>query len=221
MKRSRSERSGKKPDLGRRAFLQVSLAASGALVVGVAWTGLAAAGDGADTAWKPNLYVRIHPDGRVVIVSKNPEAGQGVKTAFPMVVAEHLEVDWKQVEVEHAPLDDRYGRQAIGGSRGTPDGWDDLRIAGAGALHLLKQAAALQWSAPAGELTAHKGVITHPSSGRSAPFADFLQSAAGMPVPEVSKLALKTRPEQFNLLGKFVPGVDNASIIHGLSLIHI
>ena len=73
---------------------------------------------------------KIDPDGKVTIISKNPEGGQGVKTAFPMVVAECLEVDWKDVHVETADLavDDRYGRQALGGSRGTPDGWDDLRL---------------------------------------------------------------------------------------------
>ena len=131
--------------LSRRAFLQVSLAASGALLVGVARPGALAADAHGGEAWKPNLYVRIDTDGKVTIVSKNPEAGQGVKTAFPMVVAEHLEVDWKDVRVEQAPLDDRYGRQAIGGSRGTPDGWDDLRIAGAGALLVLKNAAAAEW----------------------------------------------------------------------------
>ena len=218
MKRYPSESKDRSPDLKRRAFLQVSLAASGALVVGVGWAGLASGDEGTAEVWKPNLYVRIHPDGRVVIVSKNPEAGQGVKTAFPMVVAEHLEVDWENVEVEQAPLDDRYGRQAIGGSRGTPDGWDDLRVAGAGALYLLKQAAALQWNAPVDELTAKGGVISHAPSGRSAPFAEFLGRAADMPVPEVSMLNLKTRPEQFGLLGKFVPGVDNPKIIHGKPL---
>ena len=86
----------------------------------------------AEETWVPNLYVRIDPDGKITIVSKNPDAGQGVKTAFPMVVAECLEVDWKDVHVEQAPADDRYGRQALGGSRGTPDGWDDLRVAGTG-----------------------------------------------------------------------------------------
>ena len=78
-------------DPGRRAFLKVTLAASGALLVGVQWAG-AEDKVAAGSTWKPNLYVRIAPDGQVTIVSKNPEAGQGVKTAFPMVVAEHLEV---------------------------------------------------------------------------------------------------------------------------------
>ena len=204
--------------ISRRAFLQVSLAASGALLVGVARPGtLAAEGLEGDT-WKPNLYVRIGRDGTVTIVSKNPEAGQGVKTAFPMVVAEHLEVDWKDVRVEQAPLDDRYGRQAIGGSRGTPDGWDDLRMAGAGALYLLIHAAAAKWGVPAGECTARSGVVHHEASGSSAAYETLLDTAAGLPLPEVSSLKLKTRPEEFRLLGKFVPGVDNPKIIHGKPL---
>ncbi|MGD8346266.1 MAG: molybdopterin-dependent oxidoreductase, partial [Lysobacterales bacterium] len=200
----------------RRAFLKVSLAASGALVVGVGWTGLAAAAG--EETWVPNLYVRIHPDGRVTIVSKNPEAGQGVKTAFPMVVAEHLEIPWERVEVEQAPLDDRYGRQVVGGSRGTPDGWNDLRIAGAGALYMLTQAAAQQWNVPFESLAAADGVIRHEESGRSAAYETLLEAAARQSVPDVSVLKLKNRPHEFKLLGRFVPGVDNARIIHGKPL---
>jgi isoquinoline 1-oxidoreductase beta subunit len=205
------------PRLGRRAFLKVSLLASGALVVGTAWVRDADAGlEGA--TWKPNPYVRIDRDGTVTIVSKNPEAGQGVKTAFPMVVAECLEVDWQDVEVEQAPLDDRYGRQAVGGSRGTPDGWDDLRIAGTGALLLLTRAAAAQWGVSPAECTARSGVIHHAASGRTAPYATLLDAAADLPVPDVSELKLKSRPEDFRLLGTFVPGVDNPKIITGQAL---
>lgn len=206
------------PDLTRRAFLKVSMAASGALLVGVGWTGHASAEVMEGTAWKPNLYVRIDRDGTVTIVSKNPEAGQGVKTAFPMVVAEHLEVDWEIVQVEQAPLDDRYGRQVVGGSRGTPDGWDDLRIAGAGALYMLKQAAANMWSVPVSECSAKSGVIHHQASARTAAYQTLLVAVAALPVPDVSKLKLKTRPEEFKLLGRFVPGVDNPRIIHGKPL---
>ena len=206
------------PDLSRRSFLKVSLLASGALVVGVGWTVPGSANEIKNETWVPNLYVRINRDGTVTIVSKNPEAGQGVKTAFPMVVAECLEVDWKDVNVEQAPLDDRYGRQVVGGSRGTPDGWDDLRIAGTGALYLLTAAAAGQWRVPASECKAKSGVIHHPGSGRSAPYAELLDFAAALPVPEVSELKLKSRPEDFSLLGSFVPGVDNHKILTGQPL---
>jgi len=202
----------------RRTFLKVSLMASGALLVGVGRGSTARANSLDGDTWKPNLYVRIDRDGRVTIVSKNPEAGQGVKTAFPMVVAECLEVDWKDVHVEQAALDDRYGRQVIGGSRGTPDGWDDLRIAGTAALHLLMAAAARKWGVSNSECSAESGAIFHPASGRSIPYAELLEIAATLPVPEASELKLKSRPSEFKLLGKFIPGVDNQEIVTGQPL---
>jgi len=206
------------PGMNRRSFLQVSLLASGALLIGVGRCVESTASDSGDQTWAPNLYVRIGPDGQVTIVSKNPEAGQGVKTAFPMVVAECLDVDWRDVRVEQAPLDDRYGRQVVGGSRGTPDGWDDLRIAGAGARHLLIAAAAARWGVPTGECSTASGSVIHESSGQSATYASLLEAAAGLPAPAVSELRLKSRPEEFTLLGRFVPGVDNPRILTGQPL---
>jgi len=207
-----------KTGMDRRAFLKVSMMASGALMIGVNWTSATLASELDGDRWVPNLYVRIDRDGKVTIVSKNPEAGQGVKTAFPMVVAECLEVDWKDVNVEQAPLDDRYGRQVIGGSRGTPDGWNDLRIAGTGALHLLTAAAASKWGVSATECSAKSGTIRHKASGKSATYQTLLDAAAKLPVPAVSELKLKSRPEDFKLLGTFVPGVDNPRIVTGQSL---
>jgi isoquinoline 1-oxidoreductase beta subunit len=168
--------------------------------------------------WIPNLYVRIDPDGKITIVSKNPEAGQGVKTAFPMVVAECLNVDWNDVSVEQAPLDDRYGRQVIGGSQGTPDGWDDLRIAGTAACHLLIAAAAEQWAVSSDECSAENGTVVHEASGRSARYESLLETAAALPVPDIADLDLKSRPSDFSLLGTFVPGVDNPQILTGQPL---
>jgi isoquinoline 1-oxidoreductase beta subunit len=180
--------------MDRRTFLQTSLLASGALLVGVARGDEAAAEGPGGERWAPNLYVRIDRDDRVTIVSKNPEAGQGVKTAFPMVVAECLDVDWQKVTVEQAPLDDRYGRQVIGGSYGTPDGWDDLRIAGTGARQLLIAAAAQQWNVAAEACSTSKGSVLHEVSGRSATYGSLLATAARMPAPDVADLKLKSRP---------------------------
>jgi isoquinoline 1-oxidoreductase beta subunit len=132
-----------------------------------------------------------------------------------MVVAECLEVDWQDVHVEQAPADDRYGRQALGGSRGTPDGWDDLRIAGTGALYLLLGAAAKEWAVPMAECSAASGIVTHEPSGRSKTYANLLATAATLPAPDVSDLELKSRPSEFKLLGTRVPGVDNQKILTG------
>ena len=204
--------------MDRRAFLKVSMLASGALLVGCGRISSTGSGIAENETWVANLYVRIDTDGTITIVSKNPEAGQGVKTAFPMVVAECLNVDWKNVSVEQAPLDDRYGRQVIGGSRGTPDGWDDLRIAGTAARHLLVTAAAKDWGVPPGECSAEKGVVMHAASGRSARYESLLDAAAQLDVPDVDELDLKSRPSDFSLLGTFVPGVDNMKIHTGQPL---
>jgi len=204
--------------MDRRTFLQVSLLASGALLVGVGRSTDSCAASQGIERWAPNLYVRIERDGRVTIVSKNPEAGQGVKTAFPMVVAECLDVDWQNVSVEQAPLDDRYGRQVVGGSRGTPDGWDDLRVAGTGARALLIAAAAKQWGVAAEDCTTANGTVHHAPSQREASYASLLETAAVLPAPDPADLQLKSRPEEFRLLGRFVPGVDNAQILTGQPL---
>jgi isoquinoline 1-oxidoreductase beta subunit len=202
-------------NMDRRSFLKVTMLASGALMVAVGSYGTLLAGETGQETWKPNLYVRIDPDGKITIVSKNPEGGQGVKTAFPMVVAECLEVDWKDVHVEQAPLDDRYGRQVAGGSRGTEDGWDDLRIAGTGASHLLLTAASVEWNVPVTECYAESGSVKHKPSGKSKSYASLLKTAATLPVPDVSKLKLKSQPSEFKLLGSFVRGVDNQKILTG------
>jgi isoquinoline 1-oxidoreductase beta subunit len=204
--------------MDRRLFIKASILASGALMVGCGRLDPEQADATLSDPWMANLYVRIDPDGKITIVSKNPEGGQGVKTAFPMVVAESLNVDWKDVSVEQAPLDDRYGRQVAGGSRGTPDGWDDLRIAGAAAGHLLIAAAADQWGVSPDECGAEGGAVLHKATGRSARYETLLETAASLPVPDVDELHLKSRPEDFSLLGTFVPGVDNSKILTGQPL---
>jgi len=204
--------------MDRRSFLKVSMLASGALIIGCGRFDPAEASELKNGTWVPNLYVRIDTDGSITIVSKNPEAGQGVKTAFPMVVAECLNVDWKTVSVEQAPLDDRYGRQVIGGSRGTPDGWDDLRVAGTAAHRLLVAAAAEEWGVSTDGCSAESGVVAHAASGRSARYETLLETAARLPVPDIADLDLKSRPADFSLLGTFVPGVDNPKILTGQPL---
>ncbi len=95
----------------RRNFLKIAAATGGGLLLGFNWTDSEAAVAGAPLkgvaapAIDFNSYLSINPQGVITILSPNPEVGQGIKTAFPIIVAEELDADWKNVVVEQAPLD--------------------------------------------------------------------------------------------------------------------
>src|SRR3954465_3950869 len=123
--------------VSRREFLSVGLTALGGLAVGVR----IAQGDRlpATRAFAPNAFVRVEPNGDVVVVVPRPEMGQGSRTAVAMLVAEELEADWERGRVEQADLDEeRYGPQYAGGSAVVRTSWP-LRQAGAAARTLLVQ----------------------------------------------------------------------------------
>jgi len=100
-----------------------------------------------------NGFLKIADNGQVTIMSPNPEGGQNVKTSMPMIVAEELDIDWKDVIVKQAPLNTKlYSRQFIGGSNAIRSGWNSLRMAGASARRMLCEAAAQSWNVSADDL---------------------------------------------------------------------
>jgi isoquinoline 1-oxidoreductase beta subunit len=204
--------------LDRRAFFKVMGLAGGGLVLAfhLGERGTAHASTAKDFA--PNAYLRIGADGGIVIYSKNPEIGQGIKTAFGMIVAEELDADWAQVRVEQSRIDPSvYGRQFAGGSRSIPMNWDTLRRAGASARAMLVAAAAKEWNVPASECRTDKSVVYHDASGRKLSYAALATKAAALPVPDESTLQLKKRGD-YKLLGKRMSGVDNFDIVTGKPL---
>src|SRR5262245_59381363 len=106
---------GAQKEFSRRDFLKVSGLAGSGLVIGMTLASKPAQAN-ADGKFEPNAFLKISSDGSIVIMSKNPEIGQGVKTSMPQIIAEELEVDWKQILIEQAPLDSRFGDQFAGGS---------------------------------------------------------------------------------------------------------
>src|SRR5206468_672074 len=145
-------------------------AAGGAfLLLGVQASGIVAAatdtaGDNADAEFAPNAFIRIGQDGRVTLVSKQPEIGQGIKTSLPMVIAEELEVDWQDVRVVQGDLNPIYGSQGAGGSTSTPTNYEPFHKLGATARAMLVEAAAQTWRVPAGECRAERGQVIHDAS---------------------------------------------------------
>ena len=209
--------------LDRRSFLKLTGLAGGGLVLGFAMgsdaAAAAAAAAGGDGAFAPNAFLRIARDGSILIYSKGPEIGQGIKTAFPLIIAEELDAKWSDVKVEQAPVNPAvFGRQSAGGSRSIPDSWDQLRRAGAVARQMLIAAAAAQWKVPAGECVAGDSVITH--GKRKATYGALASKAAALPVPEAASVRLKDRKD-YRLLGKWYTGVDNLAVVTGKPLFGI
>jgi isoquinoline 1-oxidoreductase beta subunit len=206
----------------RRAFLKVSAAAGGGLMLQAMLPPLArvALADAPDAATL-NAFVRIAPDGIVTIMSKNPEIGQGIKTMLPMVIAEELDVDWANVRIEQAPLDEaKYGRQFAGGSMATPLNYEPLRRVGAAGRQMLVTAAARNWSVPVSECSTAAGVVHHRGSGRSLPYGALAAKAATLPVPDLSSVTLKD-PKTFKIIGQRIPGIDNGKLVTGQKLFGI
>jgi isoquinoline 1-oxidoreductase subunit beta len=209
----------------RRSFLRVTALAGGGVLLGSylrvldAGEAFAATPGGIGAAeFAPNAFIRMTPDGIVTIIAKNPEIGQGVKTMLPMIIADELDVEWKNVRVEQAPLDTtKFTGQGAGGSTATPTNWLPMRRVGAAARAMLVTAAAQTWGVAESECETSAGTVKHTASGRTLPYGQLLDKAATVKPPEFDKVSLKD-PKQFKIIGTHVPGVDNHSIVTGKPL---
>jgi isoquinoline 1-oxidoreductase subunit beta len=208
--------------LNRRSFLQLTALAGGGLALNLYRSPLAAAqGPGTPPALTPQAFIRIAPDGVVTIMARASESGQGMRNMLPMLIAEELDVDWKDVRVQQAELNEKiYGEQFSGGSANTPQGWEPMRRVGAAGRQLLITAAAQTWSVPEAECTTQSSRVLHSASGRSSSYGELAAKAAALPAPALSAVKLKD-PKDYRIIGHSQPGVDTRAIVMGKPLFGI
>jgi isoquinoline 1-oxidoreductase subunit beta len=221
-------RRGTPAELTRRQFVKLTTLAGSGLTLGFMLPGCGSrptAGTappgpaGAGAAENPFAmpFVHIAPDSTVTVLSKHLEAGQGVWTGLPAIVAEELDASWSQMRVASAPaevplygnlaFDPKGGMQGTGGSTSVANSWLQLRRAGATARAMLVQAAAARWSVPAAEISVTDGVVSHAPSQRRASFGDLAADASRVPVP--TDVQLKD-PARFTLIGRgHLPRLDS------------
>ncbi len=208
-----------KSGLSRRTFLKASALAGGGLLLEFHVPSVRAAVSA--TGEVLNAYIKVMPDGIVTITAKNPEIGQGVKTMLPMLIAEELDVDWKNVRIEQAIADGaRYAPQFAGGSTAAPLNWEPLRRVGAAGREMMVRAAAEALGVPASELRTAAGAVTHVSSGRKLTYGELAAAAAKIAPPDPAAVRLKD-PKDFTIIGTSVRGVDSPLVVEGKPLFGI
>jgi len=154
--------------------------------------------------------VAITPDNKVTISIGNSEMGQGVRTALPMIIADELEADWKQLNIVQGPAADPFKNPVIGAqvtvaSASVRGFYEPLRKAGAAGRAVLIKAAAETWKVPESECTAMKGAVTHKKSNRKLTYGQLCLKAATLELPKNPPLK---KEEEFRYMGKSMPRVD-------------
>ena len=198
--------------LSRRAFLGTSAVAGAGLVIGFYLPGRAQAE--AEGVFSPNAYLRITTDGKITVVVARTEMGQGVWTALPMILAEELEADLKQITIEQAGASTLFGDQTTGGSASVRTTWDPMRKAGAQAREMLITAAATQWGVPRESCKAEGATVVHSATGRKLSYGSLATKAAALPVPESPPL----KKGGYKLVGKSTPRLDTPSKVNGSAI---
>lgn len=208
----------------RRSFLQSSALAGGGMMLSFSWFSSAKAAEKMQQMNLPEqwseltAYIKITPDNVIKILCPNPEFGQNVMTSLPMIVAEELDVDWKNVVVEMGPHDNvKLGPQFTGGSNSVRMYWKPLRNAGAAARQMLIEAAAQTWSVPASEITTKAGILTH-TSGKTAKYGEMASKAAAIAVPKEVKLKA---PKDFSIVRTSKKNTEGLKVVTGKPLFGI
>jgi isoquinoline 1-oxidoreductase beta subunit len=195
--------------LSRREFVAAGVAAGAGLVIGFY---LPHGSSSSKEVFSPNAYLRITPDNKVTIVVARSEMGQGVRTALPMILAEELEADWKQIEIEQAGASTLFGDQSTGGSASVRTTWDPMRKAGAAAREMLISAAALTWGVPRSTCTAENGGIKHAATSRRLSYGELVSKAVTLPVP--TDVPLK-QSKDYKIVGQRLARLDTPAKVKG------
>jgi isoquinoline 1-oxidoreductase beta subunit len=218
------------PSLDRRTFLKTSVSA-GALLIAIP---LAARGDTGTKALKPSaqwcVYVRIHPDNSVTMISPVSEMGQFMRTTGPMLIADEMDLDWSLVSFsrempvlmkrnEKGEIVYDHAQIGTGGSNTVRTNWDYMRMAGATARRMLIEEAAARWHVPADGLRTASSFVIDTNNDRRLSYGALAQKGMLRRV-DTARVKLKER-SQYRIMGKDAGVIDIRDMVTGKPLFGI
>jgi len=165
---------------------------------------------------RPNVWLALFPDGRLVLTAAKMEMGQGILTALAVMVAEELDLDPAGIEVRLPATSEFSERGAIRldthSSRSVSSCFRPMRTAAAALRGMLVAAAARAWGVPVEQCRVADGSVTHPPSGRRLSFGELAALAAREPVPKSPPLK---RTGQFSRIGRPTLRLQGPDIVRG------
>jgi len=212
-----------KNNFDRRSFLKASIVAGGSLLLGFSMPNKSRAEERFSspteppTFIQPNAFIRIDKSGKVTVSIGQSEMGQGILTSLPMIVAEELEVDWKNITYADAGpgqafINPALGGQITGGSASVKGFFEPLRKTAASVREMLISAAASNWKVSPDTCRAESGKVIHTVTNRSIGYGELLESAAKLTPSATPKLK---DPKDFKIIGKNMPRLDTPGKVNG------
>jgi isoquinoline 1-oxidoreductase subunit beta len=191
--------------MNRRRFLIGSAAAA---VAGHGFLRTEAAG--ASAIYAPSIWYAIDRAGVVTVHILKAEVGQHIGTAFAMIVAEELEVDWRDVRIDYPDPRRDFGILVTAGSWSVALNFDDLARFGAAGRIAFIEAGAKRLAAPVEECAAERGWVVRKTGAARVSYAELVAAGAVSRVFEdddLARLELKPRAA-WRLIGSSPPALD-------------
>ena len=201
----------------RRGFLKSVSLAGGGLALGFHLTSCATEqvkllpnGD-----FKPNAFLQLNAANKIIFHMPRAEMGQGILTGLTTIVAEELDVDPAEIDVQLAGVGEvydnpEYKMQVTGGSSSVRTHFVPLRESAATMRAMLLTAASQQLAVAEEALTTQNGMII--ADGQRYPFSQFAVEAGALSLPKTVELK---RSEQFRYIGKKHVRLDGTAKVTG------
>jgi len=145
-----------------------------------------------------DLLMEIRPDGTAYAEVPKQDIGQGVLTAFKIMVADNLDVPYEKTEVALGKADQKWGAaQITGGSHNTRVLYDPVRIVAAKMRGQLVAAAADKLGVPASQLRTEDGFVVA-RDGRKVGYGELSAAAAQLPK---ARAAMPKAQSEYKIIG--------------------